>query len=399
MKINIKCSLLMAAYYSLHCVLLSYVTYYLGTLGISDLFISIVVAGACALGGVMQIVAGRITDRSRNWNWKKILILFSAFELVIALVRIPIHATTWQWIMYGLIIVVQLLMMPMVNLASFDYSSRGMHVNFGMVRGVGSAAFAAASYIVGKLTGYFGSESVLVITAILAGVLLLSVLIMPEPGEKDTKEKESSESDAKNRIGFMSFIKKYPVFFVMVIGQVFIFLFHNMINTFFIRVVENVGGGSKELGIALAIAAMAELPILFLYSRINSVIKSSKKLLVISCCFFVLRAALYLVAPNVTMIYLVQFLQSVSYGLMIAAKATYADESMAAEDKATGQAMMTFTDAFGAVAGTFLGGLLLDLGGTGVMLTGGLIMAIAGTLVTVFAAMGKNKDTEVSLEG
>ena len=84
-------------------------------------------------------------------------------------------------------------------------------------------------------------------------------------------------------------------------------------------------------------------------------------------------------------------MQGVTYGLMVAAKATYADECMEPEDMATGQAVMTFADAFGVVAGTFIGGALINYGGTGFMLLGGVIITVIGTLVTLLASVRKEK--------
>ena len=88
------------------------------------------------------------------------------------------------------------------------------------------------------------------------------------------------------------------------------------------------------------------------------------------------------------MIYLVQLLQGVSFGLMVTARSTYADECMSADDKATGQSMMTFTDAFGSVAGTLIGGILLDQGGVPYMLWGGIIIALLGSITALFAFTG-----------
>ena len=85
MKVNGKCWTLMASYYALNCVTLSYVTYYLESLGISDLFISLVVGSACGIAGLLQVPAGRIADRNRHWNWKKLLILFGICELSLAI--------------------------------------------------------------------------------------------------------------------------------------------------------------------------------------------------------------------------------------------------------------------------------------------------------------------------
>ena len=91
------------------------------------------------------------------------------------------------------------------------------------------------------------------------------------------------------------------------------------------------------------------------------------------------------------MIYLIQLLQSVSFGLMVAAKATYADECMAPGDKTTGQAFMTFTDAFGAVTGTLIGGILMNQGGVRLMLWAGSLISLAGTLITLFAMIKGRK--------
>ena len=378
----------MAAYYSLNCVTLGYVTYYLGSIGLGDLFISIIVAIACALGGILQIVVGRVVDRIQRWNWKNVLIIFGSIVLLLNLSRIFIQATSWQWISYGSVMVFQMIMMPMVNLAGFDYSSKGIPVNFGIIRGVGSAAFAGASFIIGKLTVRFGSGSILEISAVLAALLIVVVLIMPLPAGEAVQgsgtQADTAQADASKKISIIAFIKKYPEFFIMVTGVAFLLVYHNLLNTFFIRVVENVGGDSDSLGIALGIAAIAELPILFLYSKINGkLIKSSRILIIISCVFFVVRSILYVFAFSVMMVYLIQLLQSVSFGLMVAAKATYADETMEISDKATGQSLMTFTDAFGAVVGTFAGGLLLNHGGVIFMLWGGVIIAVIGTLITL----------------
>lgn len=137
MNVNGKCRILMAAYYALNCVVLSYVTYYLGSIGLSDLFISLVVGAASGIGGVLQVAAGRVADRNARWNWRKLLILFGICELALAASRVVVHGTGWQWFAYGLMIVFMFLMMPMVNTASFYYSSRGIPVNFGIARGVG----------------------------------------------------------------------------------------------------------------------------------------------------------------------------------------------------------------------------------------------------------------------
>ena len=396
MKINVKCSFLMATYFALHCVVLSYVTYYLGSIGFSDLFISIVVGCAAMIGGFLQIAAGRIVDRIPKWNWKKVLLVLGSVELALALSRIFIDNSTWQWIAYGLIIILQMIMLPMVNLSSFDYSSKGMKVNFGVVRGIGSASFAVCSYIVGKLADVFGSGSILEITAVITAAYLISVLIMPNPGMSAQKE----ISNDKTKVSILSLIGKYKPFFVMVTGLTLMLFFHNMINTFIIRIVETVGGDSKSLGLALGLGAFAELPLLFFYSKISGFRKnSSGLLLIIACAVFLIRSVLYFFTSSEMMIYINQLLQGASFGLMVAAKSTYSDECMKPEDKAVGQSFMTLTDAVGMVAGTFIGGILLSKGGVKLMLIGGIVCAALGTVIALIAvAMDRRKKTSPRLQ-
>ena len=143
------------------------------------------------------------------------------------------------------------------------------------------------------------------------------------------------------------------------------------------------------LGIALGIGAFAEIPVLLLYSRIKgNKENNSVKFIIVSCLFFVARSVLYLLSGNIVMICLVQLLQGVSFGLMVAARSTYADECMGTDDKATGQSMMTFTDAFGSVAGTLTGGILLNQGGVSYMLAGGIVIALLGSAIALSAAKG-----------
>ena len=384
----------MATYYALNCVVLSYVAYYLESIGLTDLFISIVIGSACAAGGILQVITGRIADRSTRWNWRKLLLLFGICELILATSRVFIPVIRWQWFAYGLMIIFLLLMMPMVNLSSFYYTSRGIPVNFGIARGIGSAVFAAASFLIGKLTTTLGSSCIPGISMILSAAFLFAVLIMPESGDTaDTKTEGVQSGSREKKFQLSEFTGKYPVYLNMIAGLALLLVFHNMLNTFFIRVVESVGGDSRSLGIALAVAAIIELPVLFLYSRISgSGKRSSGFFLAVACGFYVVRGILYLFATNVIMIYLIQLLQSVSFGLMVAAKATYADECMASEDKTTGQALMSFTDAFGAVVGTVIGGVLMNQGGVRLMLLGGVLIAFVGTMITIFAAVrGKDR--------
>ena len=390
MRVNAKCRFLMAMFFALNCVVLSYAALSLERLGLSNWETAMVVAAACALGGILMVVAGRIADKSDRWYWKNQLILFSSCELALAILRLFVSGTVTRCIIYALLIVFLFLMMPMVNLASFYYSSRGVKVNFGIARGIGSVVFAAVSFLAGWLTMKLGHFVIPTMTAVFSAGILVAALLMPKIASAPSETAERIDSQPTNRKGF---VRKYPVFLVMVTGITFALAFHNMLGTFFLRIVERAGGNARNMGLALAIAAISELPILFFYSKLAKKTRSSSAVfLLISGAFFVVRGILFLLVESIIAIYLIQLLQSVSYALMTVAKASYADEVMAPEDETTGQSLMTMTDSFGAVAGSLIGGALIETGGVGSMLLWGTVIAFVGTgIIGTAVWRGKKK--------
>lgn len=121
----------------------------------------------------------------------------------------------------------------------------------------------------------------------------------------------------------------------------------------------------------------------------NSIMKTGRfrniALIGVAGCFFVVRGILYILATNVMCIYLAQLLQSVSFGLILAAKANYANETMNPEDQNFGQSSMAMTESLGLVGGSLLGGFLADRAGVNMMLTVFMASAAVGTMI-VFAA-------------
>ena len=132
--------------------------------------------------------------------------------------------------------------------------------------------------------------------------------------------------------------------------------------------VENVGGSNDALGLALAIAAVCELPVLFFYDDFVKKYRIPTLLLIsIACFFYMVRGILYLFATSLILIYAIQILQSLSFALLLASKTHFADEGVGEEDKATGQSIMSMTEAVAMVLGSAVGGWAISLGGVNMM--------------------------------
>ncbi len=174
----------------------------------------------------------------------------------------------------------------------------------------------------------------------------------------------------------------------MLIGLSLVMLFHNMLMTYFIYVIERAGGNSGDMGMAVGVAAVVEIPVLFLYTRVRKD-RPSAGFLTISGFAFLLKAVLFIFAKSVGMIYLIQCLQCLAYGLMAASRVYYVDETVGEENEATGQAYIAATETIGLVLGSALGGLIMQNLGLETLLVVGAVACAAGASFMLLSNLKK----------
>jgi PPP family 3-phenylpropionic acid transporter len=335
------------------------------------------------VGAFLQPVSGRLADSDPKWSWKNQLLLLSALALAVSMLRIFMDGLIWEGACYILLFVLVLVMMPLVNSSCFYYKDRGISVDYGVVRGIGSISYAATSLLFGWLTVVAGPQVLALCLAVLFALLLAAAFIMPLAGGPQNVR----PAEIKNEQSTKNFISAYPAVILMAAGITLGCVFHNMVATYMFDIMREAGGDSGTMGTAIAIGGAVELPALFLYTRIKEKSGlSAAALICIGCLMFVVKGVLLVAASGVVMIYFIQLLQGPSYGIVTAAKAAYAHETAAAGDETTGQAVMSMTDSFSIVAGSMLGGFLLSGGSAGRMLVAGTAMAAAGLIITIIAA-------------
>lgn len=397
---NGKVRILMGTYFSLNCISLSYVVFYLGMFGFQDHTIGTIVSISAVIGFVLQGMLGRIIDTNPKWYWRNLLIVLGIFVLIVCGLILICQLINIGSLMlgglYAVFIIITLGMGPLVNTSSFYYTAHGRPVNFGVARGIGSVVFAAVSYIIGVFSAQMGVIFIPIFGVVVSLLFILSTIILPDLGSAYASG--DMQSSSKKSLVSRDFIQRNKYFILMALGICMVLILHNIVNSFLIRMVENVGGTSDALGIALAIAAICEIPVLFLYeSFVKRFNISSQFLIFLACMFFVIRGILYLFATSVIIIYAVQILQSVTFALLIASKTHYADEGVGEEDKATGQSIMSMTEASGMVLGSAVGGWALSLGGINMMYIVGIGFAVVGSLL-VLAIYLSNRNSPSPVE-
>lgn len=388
-KLMIQYCILQGSYWASFCVIYAFATVFLLSRGFESSMIGVIIAAGNILGVVLQPMVASIADRSEKISLHKLTAMLSIIMILLLVLL--------YFVPNGLLAVAVLFLLtdtflqviqPLINSVSVYYVNQGVSVDFGAARGIGSLSYAAASYILGIVVEKFGTRSILMAGILVALVLLVTVLSMPvlsSSAASRPKEKEPEQNDA----GLLVFAGRYKNFMLTLAGITLLFTFHNMNNAYLIKVIENVGGTSADMGRMLSIAAVTELPVMFLFSRISKHFKSST-LLMVSSAFFAIRAAGFMLAGNVMTMYLAAMLQIGSFALYIPSSVYYVNETMLDQDKFKGQAVMTATNTLGGVFGSLFGGFLIDNAGVGAMNTVCFAMAAAGA-VLVFLFAGRHE--------
>lgn len=388
-KLMIQYCILQGSYWASFCVIYAFATVFLLSRGFESSMIGVIIAAGNILGVVLQPMVASIADRSEKISLHKLTAMLSVIMILLLVLL--------YFVPNGLLAVAVLFLLtdtflqviqPLINSVSVYYVNQGVSVDFGSARGIGSLSYAAASYILGIVVEKFGTRSILMAGILVALVLLVTILSMPVLSSSAASrlgEKEPEQNDA----GLIVFAGRYKNFMLTLAGITLLFTFHNMNNAYLIKVIENVGGTSADMGRMLSIAAVTELPVMFLFSRISKHFKSST-LLMVSSAFFAIRAAGFMLAGNVMTMYLAAMLQIGSFALYIPSSVYYVNETMLDQDKFKGQAVMTATNTLGGVFGSLFGGFLIDNAGVGAMNTVCFAMAAAGA-VLVFLFAGRHE--------
>lgn len=376
-------SFIQGLYWMNFITVIGYSSYFLLSRGFSNTEIGIIIAVAGIVSAILQPVLASYADQPQSPSLKKLMQLLLLVQLILGILLLFVQIPAVIGLLYGCSIALLQILTPFVSALGMESINQGNNLNFGLARGMGSVAYACLSYILGIVTHKTGASAIPVfimpITLSLIGVLAFF------PFAKKQYEPDVKANLTANSSNPLVFFRKYKRFTLVLLGCIFIYVSHVLLNNFTFQIIESKGGGSAQMGTATAIAAMSELPILFLFSFIVQKIRCDI-LLRISAVFYIVKAVGSLLAPNIPLFYGVQMLQMLAWGLMTVVSVYYVNTIMEKEDVIKGQAYFTMTYTLGSVAASFVGGALIDLSGVNAMLVFSVVSVIIGAVIVFFAA-------------
>ena len=396
-NLNLKYALINAAYLMMLCATAGYAYNFLSQIGFPDGTVGIIISLISVCGVIGQTVSGSIIDKSEKLDEKTFISLSMIVTIVLSGLLIIYKGQSILTIVLVVIAFTSAAIgMPFLNSMAFIYEQEGQTINYGLGRGVGSAAYAVGPALLGRLWSWGGKDILPIYILVMAVLVFLSVRLMPTV-KKQTAVSENGEK--VSQISYGEFFKKYNKIILVVVSLILMYFCHMLMNTYIAKVITNIIGADAAAaagtvegiqGTALFIQAMVELPTMFGFALLLKKF-SVNKLLIIAAVVFSIKHIMILLCPNVPMLYASMVLQMFSYAIVVPAAVYFSNENVAAEDRNKGQAVMGVTATVGGLIASLVGGQLFQYMSTSSVLTIGVAASCIGTVLMIIGIRNSEK--------
>lgn len=379
-----------ATYFAVYSGIHAYSSVFLLEKGFSNTLIGITLALANILSVIFQPLVAGLIDKQGKLTNRNVSMASTALLLIGSILLLMIkNGIVAIFIIFALIYMVQMVYQPIITAMYFEYEAAGCHIYYGLARGLGSAGFAVTSVFTGMAIGKFGVSILMILDIIFLTIALIVLFFFKKPAVKASEP--AKDEVAHNNL--FSFIKTYPGFMLFVLGAVCFFFAHNAINDYMIQIITPLGGTEAQMGTAVFIAAILELPTMALIDKVMKKI-FCRNLLLIAGAAFLIKTLLMLIAPNMAVVYISQAMQMFAYAVFIPVSAYFVNQTMKRLDQVKGQAYVNVSITLGGVFSSLVCGRLLDIKGPSFMLTVSLVVTTIGFAIAFIAlkVLGKNEE-------
>lgn len=341
---------LMAAYYfffygAFGCFL-TYLPLYYQHIGLPGEKIGLLVALSPVVLFVSGPLWGAIADRFNLHRWLLPLATFSAIGPVF------LFPLTRDLSFLIPLVLVQAFFSqaigPLMDSAALDIAGK-TKTDFGQVRLGGSVGFMVISVIVGWLITNFGLEWLFYSYMTCMAIAGLIALALPA---------RAHHWQAPLWQGLRNLLSKPPLVFFLV-AAFLVGVAANAVQFFFPIYLTDLGSDANLVGIAGALAALTEVPVLYSGNRIVRKVGGLWIGVVLGACIYASRWFLLSFMANPVAATLTQALHGFSFGLFYVAGVAFVDANTPDGLSATAQSLFFVAMwGLGAAAGSVLGGML-----------------------------------------
>lgn len=390
-NLTLKYALVNASFMFMVCATVGYAYNFLSQSGIADGTVGILITAVSLCGLIGQTLSGSIIDKSETIDEKKFISmsLIAVMALGVVLALVP-AGSVLMMIVSVICFTFASIGMPFLNSMAFIYEKDGQTINYGLCRGIGSAAWAVGSSLIGQLWSIMGRTILPWYVVAFAALSFVLVNLMPTPSAEAEAAAAASDAtkEAPKDLSYGAFFSKYGKAMIVAVAMILMYFCHMMIQTYMAKVIGNIMGDAANAtgavesvqGNALFIAAIVELPTMFLFSKIIEKI-SIHKVMIFASIIWSVKHVLTWLCPNVIVLYMIMVLQMLSYAALVPALVYFANESVEAQDRNKSQAIFAATATVGTLLASLIGGQLFQFMSVSAVLFIAVIASCAGTVL------------------
>ena len=351
-------SALQGSFWMTYCVASGFAVVYLKALGYTNTGLGLILAAGNVLGSALStLLADRIDRDERKipgrmmWG---ILLLQTAVLLLLLPQKERALAVTAG---FAVFLALNLCANTIILKISADLTYRGTPVNYGVARGTGSLAYMLVSVFL----GIFLERRSALLLPLMGLVFTLAQFaangwMLRKTGTSPVLRQTAGDASG---VSLGRFFRNNRRFTAFLLGSVLVFYAFSTVASFFINVVENVGGTTATMGWLSAYMAGLEIPVMMCFFLLRRR-WSPSALLRFAFVMFVGKAVLLALAKSVPFLYVAYLLQPLSFAVYTPAVVLYVEQVIPFRDSAKGQSLVFSTTTVGAVLANLISGVLYD---------------------------------------
>ena len=336
-------------YWVTYTLMFSFASLYLLDCGYSNSAIGVILGLSYGLAAVMQPMLAALFSRSRIRLNAGMAIGYA----IIAALSLGVCAVAKKSLLLDILLAAALTlhasMQPSVNSLQRDFELAGQPVNFGLARGIGSGAYSIVSFVMGQALRTASPKLVPAMYFATSAALIVLLIFFRAPVHDLIDGSHQARA---------SVLKQSPAFALFCAGLIGLSTTHMFINSFYLQILRNLGGGTGEQGVATALGAIVEVPAMIFYARLSAKY-SCRRLTLFAGWMWLLKGLITFLAPNSFMACAAAVLQLVSYAVYVPAGVQLAGDLLP-ENYLRGQAMIGTAFTLGSLISSLAGGALID---------------------------------------
>lgn len=385
--LNLKYTLVNIGYMLLEAGTLGFAYNYLSQDGFDDGSIGTTMSLFSFLGVMAGPLAADMVDRSDKISQKMFIAASMALCAITAVALVFIPAGSFLILP---VIVISFMCatigMPLVNGMAFIYERAGGTINYGLCRGIGSAAYAIGSNIVGRLWAVLGSDALPLWVVVGSILTIVCTLLMPVAPKLARSDQGAAHEQP---ISLATFFVTYRRVVIVSLSLALLFFCHFLVCNYMAKVIALFSATDIETiqGNAFFIQAMAELPTMMMFALLMKRF-GLPRILVAASVVYSIKHLIILFCGSVPVFYGAMVLQIASYAAIVPATVYLSNAWVAEMDQNKGQAVFAATQTVGSLVASFVGGWLFQYLSVRTVLAVGVAASVCGTLLMVAVMRG-----------